>query len=117
LVKGKLFGYSTRVHALAPPDMRAVLVFGAARALSLSALLAGTVKLWAYIKYCHPGVTASGVDWDAALADAAPRALTAQTVAEFSAVPGRIEDEFCTIMAFHISDWRTGASADSFLKT
>ncbi len=48
--------------------------------------LAGTVKLWAYFKYCHPGVTAPGVVWDAALAEAAPKVLTAQPGAEFSAV-------------------------------
>src|SRR5258708_23414300 len=47
--------------------------------------LAATAKLWAYVKYCHPAATATGVDWDAALARATPRILDAKNDQEFAA--------------------------------
>jgi hypothetical protein len=85
--------------------------------------LAGTVKLWAYIKYCHPGVTSPGVDWDAALAEAVPKALTTQPRAEFSAVLPKMLDalydpatrswrraKFGSISADTMCDGRMGGS-------
>ena len=47
--------------------------------------LAATAKLWAYIKYVHPRVTASDIDWDAAFARVAPKVLDAKTEPEFEA--------------------------------
>src|SRR5689334_8341496 len=47
--------------------------------------LATAAKLWAYVKYIHPGVTASGIDWDAAFAKAAPKMLAAKDDQEFAA--------------------------------
>ena len=47
--------------------------------------LAAASKLWAYVKYCHPAATATGVDWDAALARATPRILDAKSDQEFAA--------------------------------
>jgi C-terminal processing protease CtpA/Prc len=47
--------------------------------------LAAVAKLWVYVKYFHPGVTAEGVDWDQAFADAAPRVLVAANDADFEA--------------------------------
>lgn len=47
--------------------------------------LVAVTKLWAYIKYCHPAVTAQDVDWDAAWIRIAPRVLAAQGDREFSA--------------------------------
>lgn len=46
--------------------------------------LAATAKLWAYIKYIHPRVTAPGVDWDAAFEAAAPKVLASKNDEEFS---------------------------------
>jgi C-terminal processing protease CtpA/Prc len=47
--------------------------------------LAAAARLWAYVKYCDPGATAAGVDWDAALADATPKILDAKNEQEFAA--------------------------------
>src|SRR6516162_1980061 len=47
--------------------------------------LVEATKLWAYIKYCHPGATAADVDWDAALANVTPKILAAKDDGEFSA--------------------------------
>lgn len=47
--------------------------------------LAAAAKLWAYVKYCHPGATAADVDWDAALANATPTILHAKSDQEFVA--------------------------------
>src|SRR5215472_7774167 len=47
--------------------------------------LAAAAKLWAYVKYIHPGVTAAGIDWDAAFTRAAPKILAAKDDREFSA--------------------------------
>lgn len=47
--------------------------------------LAATAKLWAYVKYIHPRVTAPEVDWDAAFAKAAPKVLAAKTDAQSEA--------------------------------
>jgi C-terminal processing protease CtpA/Prc len=52
--------------------------------------LAEAAKLWAFVKYCHPGVTASSVDWDAALAKATPKILAAKDDAEFSVAVGEM---------------------------
>jgi C-terminal processing protease CtpA/Prc len=50
--------------------------------------LANAAKLWAYIKYVHPRVTASPVDWDKAFAQSAPRVLQAQTETDYAAAVG-----------------------------
>ena len=47
--------------------------------------LVEATKLWASIKYCHAGVTADDVDWDAALANVTPKILAAKNDGEFSA--------------------------------
>jgi C-terminal processing protease CtpA/Prc len=52
--------------------------------------LAAAAKVWAYVKYCHPGVTASGVDWDAALAKATPKIVAAKDDSEFAAAVGEM---------------------------
>jgi len=52
--------------------------------------LAAAAKLWAYVKYCHPGVTASDVDWDAALAKATPAILASRSEDEFAAALGEM---------------------------
>src|ERR1041385_1657511 len=46
--------------------------------------LAAAAKLWAFVKYCHPGVTATGIDWDAALAKATPKIIAATNESEFA---------------------------------
>jgi len=48
--------------------------------------LAATAKLWNYVKYLHPRVTAADVDWDAAFTRAAPKVLAATTDDEFAKV-------------------------------
>ena len=55
--------------------------------------LAAAVKLWTYVKYCHPGVTASGVDWDAALEKQTQKILEAKNDAEFAAAAGEMLDD------------------------
>jgi hypothetical protein len=52
--------------------------------------LAAAAKLWVYVKYCHAGVTAGDVDWDAALAKATPKILAAKNEGEFSAALGEM---------------------------
>jgi C-terminal processing protease CtpA/Prc len=52
--------------------------------------LAAAAKLWAYVKYCHPTVTSSDVDWDAALVLATPKILDAKTDSEFSTAVGEM---------------------------
>jgi hypothetical protein len=47
--------------------------------------LAGTTKLWNYVKYFHPRVTAGEIDWDAALVHAMPKALAETDNAAFTA--------------------------------
>ena len=48
--------------------------------------LAATAKLWNYVKYFHTRVTAPEVDWNAAFAVAAPKALAAKTDEEMATV-------------------------------
>jgi C-terminal processing protease CtpA/Prc len=48
--------------------------------------LAATAKLWVYVKYFHPRVTATDVDWDRAFTVCAPKVLQAKTDDEFAAV-------------------------------
>src|SRR5260221_2148648 len=52
--------------------------------------LAAASKLWAYVKYCHPAATATGVDWDAALARATPSILDAKSDQEFAPPVGEM---------------------------
>ena len=47
--------------------------------------LAATAKLWNYVKYFHLRVTAPDVDWNAAFAVAAPKALAAKSDEEMAA--------------------------------
>jgi len=47
--------------------------------------LADVAKFWAYVKFIHPRVHASGVDWDQAFTAAAPRVLQAKTDFEYAA--------------------------------
>ena len=56
--------------------------------------LVEAAKLWAHIKYCHPGVTAADVDWDAALANVTPKILAAKDDGEFSAA---IDEMLCAL--------------------
>src|SRR5439155_4967447 len=50
--------------------------------------LAAAAKLWAYVKYLHPRVTAPDVDWDAAFAKTAPQIVAAHNDQEFSSAVG-----------------------------
>src|SRR5215813_11455803 len=61
-----------------------ILFSSAAWAQAAYERLAATAKLWAYIKYIHPRVTAPGVDWDAAFETAAPKVLSSKNDEEFS---------------------------------
>ena len=47
-------------------------------------------KLWVYVKYFHPRVTAPGVDWDQAFMDAAPAILESKNDDEYAAALGRM---------------------------
>src|SRR5258708_3170761 len=47
--------------------------------------LAAAAKLWAYVKYCHPAATATGVDWDGGVRGATARILDAKSDQEFAA--------------------------------
>ena len=48
------------------------------------ARLAGAAKVWNYVKYVHPRVTGSAVDWDKAFAEAVPKILESKTNEDFS---------------------------------
>jgi C-terminal processing protease CtpA/Prc len=50
---------------------------------SYDRLVAGA-KLWNFVKYVHPRVTSSDVDWDGAFTRAVPKVLAATNDAEFS---------------------------------
>jgi C-terminal processing protease CtpA/Prc len=52
--------------------------------------LADVAKLWAYVKYVHPRVTAAPLEWDKAFADAAPSVLRAKSEAEYAAAVGEM---------------------------
>lgn len=71
--------------------------------------LAGTAKLWNYVKYFHPRVTAGEIDWDAALMRATPKVLAATDNAAFMAaldeMLGTLKDP-----ATHIADGETGTA-------
>ena len=45
--------------------------------------LAGLARLWGLIKFCHPGLAISGIDWDAALIRAIPEVKAAKTVEDY----------------------------------
>jgi C-terminal processing protease CtpA/Prc len=47
--------------------------------------LAAAARLWVYVKYFHPGVTAAGIDWDAAFESTAPQVLAVKSDEEFVA--------------------------------
>ncbi len=47
--------------------------------------LAATARLWNYVKYVHPRVTAPGIDWDAAFAKAIPKISAAKSDDDFAA--------------------------------
>ena len=67
--------------------------------------LAGAAKLWNYVKYFHPRVTAGEVDWDAALMRAMPKVLAETDNAAFMAaldeMLGKLKDP-----ATHVADGR-----------
>jgi C-terminal processing protease CtpA/Prc len=46
--------------------------------------LTSAAKLWVYVKYFHPRVTAPGLDWDQAFVDAAPDILASKSDSEFA---------------------------------
>jgi C-terminal processing protease CtpA/Prc len=78
--------------------------------------LAAAAKLWTYVKYCHPGVTAAGVDWDAALAKAAPKILEAKDDAAFSAAVGEMLGVLNDPMTHVISQQEMMAAGSSRFK-
>ena len=47
--------------------------------------LAAAAKVWAFIKYVHPGVTAPGIDWDRAFTDNTGSILAANSDTQFVA--------------------------------
>jgi C-terminal processing protease CtpA/Prc len=62
--------------------------------------LVETIRIWNYAKYLHPNATASGVDWDDAFLEAAPKVLAATSDHDFeSAIAG---------MLAHLHDPATG---------
>jgi len=75
----------SRRAAVWPAILLFALTSGAAAQTARYDRLADAAKLWAYIKYCHPGATAANVDWDSVLANATPKILAAKDDSQFSA--------------------------------
>ncbi len=46
--------------------------------------LAATARLWNYVKYFHPRVTSTEIDWDRAFTETAPKVLQAKSNEDFS---------------------------------
>jgi C-terminal processing protease CtpA/Prc len=67
-----------------------VLIASLSQAQTKYERLAATAKLWTYVKYVHPRVTASDVDWDRAFVVAAPKVLQANTDEQFGAAVGEM---------------------------
>jgi C-terminal processing protease CtpA/Prc len=64
------------------------LIFGVAAHAQAEASyqrLADAAKLWVYVKYFHPRVTAAPLEWDRAFAESAPKVLRAKSEADYSA--------------------------------
>ena len=59
------------------------LVVAAAPANQQAVRLAGLARAWGYVKYVHPAMATSNIDWDAALVRAIPAVENASSEAEY----------------------------------
>jgi hypothetical protein len=65
------------------PALVGALVLAVAPAQSPAERLAGLARAWGQVKYVHPAMATSGIDWDAALLRAIPAVEKARTTREY----------------------------------